>query len=103
MIESYEPFCLASPHFFEPPERLDDRDSQFEASTRPVPPGWVRLGRQSWLVMRPENAPMPTQGWKVHASASLAQADRVLTLIWDFCVAHTIAFKFQRSRAALHA
>lgn len=103
MLESYEPFCLADPVFFDTPDRLDDRDTRFAAADRPAPPGWSRTERDSWVVLLPTDRPLPEQGWKVHVSVTLDAADKTVDAVVEFCLRHRVAVKFLRSRAASHA
>jgi hypothetical protein len=95
------PFCLADPVFFEPPERLPDDADRFPAARRPAPAGWLRNQHGLWVGWRPAGALLPAQGWKIHVSATLPDAERVLGLVWEYCVAHRVAFKVLRSRAAV--
>jgi tRNA A-37 threonylcarbamoyl transferase component Bud32 len=44
---------------------------------------------------------MPSQGWKIHVSATLDNCDEILEQVWDYCIPLGLPFKFQRNRAAL--
>src|SRR5262245_37901986 len=44
---------------------------------------------------------MPAQGWKVHVSTTMDEAEDVLAAVWDFCVDRRVAFKFLRDRNAI--
>ena len=101
MDRGYEAFCLVDPHFYDNPivARWDDVD--FPVAGLPVPAGWRRLELEDWLVYTPEGISLPTQGWKIHASASLDNAAEILDVIWDYCTSRGIAFKFVRSRQLL--
>ena len=63
--------------------------------------GAVQNAIQQWgkvtLVYRPSDLSMPLQGWKIHASACLDNADRILAGVWDYCIPRGIPFKFVRS------
>jgi tRNA A-37 threonylcarbamoyl transferase component Bud32 len=54
-----------------------------------------------WLMLAPEGVRLPSQGWKIHASACLDNAERIVEVIWEYCVRERIAFKFIRSRQLL--
>ncbi|MBG6135218.1 hypothetical protein IW245_001412 [Longispora fulva] len=75
----------------------------FATADRPLPAGWSRAEQDDWLVFRRPDAALPPQGWKIHASATRDNADRILDAVWDYCVPRGIGFKFLRSRAALTA
>lgn len=99
--EGYEAYCLADPVFYESPLVARGDDVDFDVAREPVPEGWERTEFDDWLVYWPVGASVPPQGWKVHASASLAAAEEVLTTVWDYCIANRIHFKFVRSRQLL--
>lgn len=91
----YEAFCLANPYFYDLPGTQDSDQSQsFGVTARPLPTGWQRDRLGVWLAVRPRNAGLPEQGWKVHVSACLHNAEEVLSRIWDYCVDRRVAFKF---------
>lgn len=97
----YEIYSLVDPHFYESPARITQPDLEFRAHERPVPDGWQSSDFESWLLLQPAAAGMPVQGWKIHVSACLDNADEILELVWDYCVTNLIPFKYQRNRAAL--
>ncbi len=66
-----------------------------------MPGGWAASELDDWLVHRPIDAKIPAQGWKVHVSACLDNAERVLAAVADYCRNGRIAFKFRRSLGAL--
>ncbi|MDW6063197.1 class III lanthionine synthetase LanKC [Streptomyces sp. FXJ1.4098] len=44
----------------------------------------------------------PNQGWKVHVSACLDNAEKTAAKVWDYCVPREIPFKFVPTAHALH-
>ncbi len=94
-------YCQADPAFFEPPWHLPDEDSFFGASRRELPTGWSWRRNGLWMVAEPGGVDLPTQGWKIHVSATDADADVVCDLVMDFCLARGLMFKFLRSKAAM--
>lgn len=90
----YAEFCLADSDFYDSPvrNRGDDRDLQLE-----LPEGWLCSEIDDCLACRPAELEMPSQGWKIHASATLDNAARVLRAVRDTCVARQVPFKFVRS------
>ncbi|MGH3428135.1 MAG: class III lanthionine synthetase LanKC, partial [Mycobacteriales bacterium] len=52
---------------------------------------------EDWHVRRPIDVELPAQGWKVHVSACLDNAEGVLAVAADYCVNRRIVFKFLRS------
>ena len=47
----------------------------------------------------PHDPGLPLQGWKIHVSSCLADAERALGAVWDYCVPRGLAFKFLRSES----
>jgi hypothetical protein len=101
MDDGYEVYCIADPLFYDSISG-HNRIESFEAARRPVPHGWERRFLGNWVVMNPVGATVPPQGWKVHASACLDNADRILETVWSYCVPRGITFKFLASRSIVH-
>ncbi|MFG1806322.1 class III lanthionine synthetase LanKC [Streptomyces sp. NPDC049040] len=114
MDNRYEIFCLADRYFYESLDRLpfavrDDSGSasgtaaeplveNFETAQRDVPQGWQMVRTGDWLHLDPTpgsgRGSRPRQGWKIHVSAALGNADKVAAKVWDHCVPRGIPFKF---------
>lgn len=101
MERGYEGFCLVDPTFFDSPMLARDDDVDFAIAERPVPAGWQRTEFEDWLVYSPRHVALPDQGWKIHASATVADAERTLETVWEYCLGRGIAFKFVRSAQLL--
>lgn len=112
MDKRYEVYALADRYFYETPDRLT-RGGQgsaadlYETAGRPVPEGWEAARIGDWLTMTPlgtdgEPLPGPAQGWKIHASATRANAEKVAGIVWDYCVERRIPFKFVPGPHLLH-
>jgi tRNA A-37 threonylcarbamoyl transferase component Bud32 len=97
MKTGYEVYCLADPAFYDSPTEAANEDADFELARGPVPEGWTRSHLDDWIVYRPDQSILPTQGWKIHASACLDNAERILEVVWGYCVPKGITFKFIRS------
>ncbi|MBO8196864.1 class III lanthionine synthetase LanKC [Streptomyces smyrnaeus] len=125
MDKRYEIFCLADRYFYDTPDRLSDSISstpadeaaqhdeatwpentvdsgEFPVARRPVPAGWRQTRSGDWLELRPLTGEFPLQGWKIHASATLDNADEIGTAVWDHCVPRRIPFKFVPHRTQLY-
>jgi serine/threonine protein kinase len=99
----YDAYCRADRVFYESLDRLDDTATRFSATGRTVPAGWERHERSVWIALRPTGMRMPQQGWKIHVSSVLGTADEVVDIVWNYCVARSLPFKFLRSRDAVLA
>ncbi|WP_330177227.1 class III lanthionine synthetase LanKC [Streptomyces sp. NBC_01498] len=119
MNKGYAVFCDADRHFYDSPHRLSPAADttasatstgtaargtadEYEAARRPVPEGWQRHRSGDWLAFRPVEHELPAQGWKIHVSACLDNAESILARTIEYCVARRIAFKFVPSRYLLH-
>lgn len=99
--ELYERFLVADPTFYDvPAAAADPADGLLATIGRTVPDGWTTTDNGVWLGVHPVGIELPEQGWKIHVSATLDNGRRVLTTVWDHCVANGLAFKFLDSAAA---
>lgn len=101
MDKGYEAFCLSSRYFYDSPSLARDDDVDYAIADLPIPDGWERDDLEDWLVHTPVDARFPLQGWKLHVSASLTDAEKILQIVWDYCIPRDIAFKFVRSAQLL--
>jgi serine/threonine protein kinase len=104
MDQDYQPFCMADPSFYDAMHSTETAGESFATAARALPEGWTISAKDDWLVVNPPvRQDIPLQGWKIHASATQDNADRVLDVVWDYCLARGISFKFLRSSSALLA
>ena len=101
MDDGYEVYCIADPLFYDSMIG-PNRSESFDAAQRPVPEGWERHTADNWVIMKPVGASVPQQGWKIHASACLDNAERILEIVWAYCIPRRIHFKFLASRNVVH-
>ncbi|WP_432197358.1 class III lanthionine synthetase LanKC [Streptomyces sp. bgisy027] len=103
MDKRYEVYALADRHFYETPDRLSAQGQGaaplYGAARLAAPAGWKSARIGDWLTLAPlgpDGTPLPdrAQGWKIHVSATLANAERIAGIVWDYCVPRGIAFKF---------
>ncbi|MGW6731214.1 class III lanthionine synthetase LanKC [Streptomyces sp. NPDC055013] len=111
MDKRYEVYALADRHFYETPDRLSAGTQgaarAYGAARDEVPDGWTAARIGDWLTLTPlgpDGAPLPgpAQGWKIHASATLANAEQIARIVWDYCVPRGIPFKFVPGPQLLH-
>ena len=98
MDDAYEMYCLTDPLFYDSFVQKDAADRDFPIAQGEVPEGWERGSSGDWLMYVPRDAVIPAQGWKIHASACMDNAAEVLDVIWEFCIARRLPFKFIRSQ-----
>lgn len=106
MNKGYAVFCDADRQFYDAPHRMPasskGRSAPYETLSRELPEGWQRHRSGDWLAFRPLDGELPSQGWKIHVSACLDNAERVLAKVWEYCVPRSIAFKCMPTRYLLH-
>nr|MDT0657550.1 class III lanthionine synthetase LanKC [Micromonospora sp. DSM 115978] len=96
MDERYDTYCAVDPLFYDSVASASTRTTEFGPAARPVPPGWRREPSDDWFIYGPDGASLPQQGWKVHVSACLDNAERILAAVWDYCIPRGLPFKFLR-------
>ncbi|WP_307854686.1 class III lanthionine synthetase LanKC [Micromonospora sp. C31] len=100
MDERYDSYCAADRLFYDSLGRAVEQPT-FAAAQRPAPEGWRSEPLDDWLIYAPEGGKLPQQGWKIHVSATLDNAERVLDAVWDYCVPRGLSFKFLRGPRTL--
>lgn len=100
MDERYDSYCAADRLFYDSLGSAVEQPT-FAAAQRPVPDGWRSEPLNDWLIYAPEGGTLPQQGWKIHVSVTLDNAERVLDTIWDYCVPRGLSFKFLRGPRTL--
>lgn len=96
----YLEFCLTAGHFYEKPP-AESSENDFSLVHGDLPEGWERSLGSEWAVFTPPDPGIPEQGWKVHVSATLDNAEELLRTVFDYCVERRIMFKFIRSLRVL--
>ncbi|MEU1900364.1 class III lanthionine synthetase LanKC [Nocardiopsis dassonvillei] len=110
MLDLVEMYTLADPLFFEEPSRLTDDSpnalvapADLSVTRLDPPPGWRRERDGLWHVVSPEAPDLPEQGWKIHVSATVDNADAICREVWDHCTEHGLVFKYLLNRNILVA
>ncbi|MFI6789230.1 class III lanthionine synthetase LanKC [Nonomuraea sp. NPDC050383] len=99
-MDQYELYCLADSRFYDTLGHTDAEEAGFSLLRRPLPEGWVHMVTGTWCYYAATGQPpLPRQGWKIHVSARLDDAERAIAAVWDYCVPRGMAFKFLRGPA----
>jgi serine/threonine protein kinase len=96
-------FAAADPDYYEPIEAGPDDDPY--VPSRP-PAGWTRHDSGVWTMWLPPAGEVADQGWKVHVSSSMSNAQRVLDTVSGICAELAVPFKHlagERVFLSLHA
>ena len=98
MDDAYEMYCLTDKIFYDSFVLKATADHDFALAQGPVPESWQRIPSGDWMMYVPRDPVLPAQGWKIHVSACMDNAEDVLGSVWEYCIATGIPFKFIRSR-----
>jgi predicted Ser/Thr protein kinase len=98
--KQYEQFCIADPVFYDHPRNRSRQDG-FPITSRPLPSDWRREHLGDWVVALPPDNSIPKQGWKIHVSATLENANDTITRSWEYCTSRAICFKFLPSKISV--
>ncbi|MCO5973033.1 class III lanthionine synthetase LanKC [Actinoallomurus soli] len=94
-------FLIADQDHYEPWDTADP-GPRYDAG--PMPDGWTRQDSGAWTHWGPAGLLLPDQGWKIHVSSSLANAQSVLTVVATACAEAGVPFKHLAGREMfLHA
>jgi tRNA A-37 threonylcarbamoyl transferase component Bud32 len=97
----YEAFCFADPLFFDEQRESGVSEDEFAADLPEPAAGWTSGVRGVWRMLHPDARNLPAQGWKIHVSAGLDNAQRVLRKVHVYCVEHRVSYKHLRSASVL--
>lgn len=89
-------FAQNEGEFFDYPPIRDS--GRFRLSDSDVPDGWERSTTEFWVQLAPKAAELPDQGWKIHVSATLDDAEKVIEIVAEYCLVKRLSFKFLPSR-----
>lgn len=81
----YLEYCLADPDFYDSLQGWDDSATRFALADE-QPPGWGKYQEQLWVSFAPNGVLPREQGWKVHVSATPANAEYVLSVVAGHCL-----------------
>jgi serine/threonine protein kinase len=102
LVEDRFFYLHADQEYFEPLERYGARVDDFLNPVRRLLPSSWRIGRKGiWFNCSPPDLELRPQGWKIHLSATPANAPAVLTLAARLLVREGVAFKFAADKMIL--
>lgn len=96
----YFEYCFADRLFYDEPNKWAATQSSYTQAESTAPKGW-RTGRKGpWFNYICTDTKTPSQGWKIHISATRESAQQVLDITSEYCTERGISFKFLVSEAA---
>ncbi|MGI5230210.1 class III lanthionine synthetase LanKC [Actinoallomurus sp. CA-142502] len=88
-------FLVADPDYYEPWDTADP-GPRYDAGV--MPGDWKRRDSGAWTHWGPAGLVLPDQGWKVHVSSSLVNAQPVLAVVATACAEAGVPFKHLAGR-----
>jgi hypothetical protein len=88
-------FLIADQDYYEPWDTVDP-GPRYDAGLMPA--GWTRRDSGAWTHWGPAGLILPDQGWKVHVSSSLPNAQSVLAVVSTACAELGVPFKHLAGR-----
>ena len=97
---------MADPEFYETIDHYQAQEDEFLNLVKQLVPSDWQFGRNNgiWFgCMAPEaiRTQLPLQGWKIHVSSSIAQANDVLRAVVPILASHNTDFKFALDQTVL--
>lgn len=93
-MHSAAPYLYPGDIFFRP--RRAPETQPFRCQ---VPSGWSTRGGREWTEYQPQDRDTPSQGWKIHVSAEIGEAEDVLNRVATIAIRHRVVFKHLSDRA----
>jgi hypothetical protein len=90
-MEDYFWYCQHGLDFYEHPGLSGA--SAHALVERREPDGWEVRNDHTWTFFSPVVVNLPEQGWKVHVSATLADADDTIDIVAKYCFTRLVPFK----------
>ncbi len=92
--------CPPGTPFYDRPAAVTGEEVFPLAAAEP-PADWTRSTMGEWTALTPPDPRLPTQGWKIHVSATADNAPGVLDAVRDYCFRRSLLFKFLTSPGML--
>ncbi|WP_307251157.1 class III lanthionine synthetase LanKC [Kineosporia succinea] len=99
----YVEFIQADPFFYDRlrTDRTHPATTDYRIAQNVDWAGWEQNTRDGWHGVFPRDLELPEQGWKVHVSATLENAQCVLDLVSGHCGRQRVPFKYRATRTDL--
>ncbi|MHC1481701.1 class III lanthionine synthetase LanKC [Frateuria aurantia] len=102
LIQEKTSYLLADREFYEPLSIYKEKTSDYiEPIKRHIPYDWSLTRSTVWIYCSPVKPTMPTQGWKIHISATPAHAAAILVTAAQILCKTATPFKFIADRPLL--
>lgn len=94
-------YILSSQDYYEPLNQCSSGEEYRRVARDHVPDNWSVHRENLWFAVRPSNVSPPSQGFKIHVSATPLNALHILDLALPICIKHQTTLKFVASHRIL--
>ncbi|TSD49811.1 protein kinase [Rhodococcus sp. KBS0724] len=106
MDVKYIEYTMADRRFYDrlrqdPTQRRGPDNRRYELSGNTLDTGWTSMESHGWQHHQAPSAKLPEQGWKIHCSATMQNAQSILDITSAYCIERECSFKFLPDSAAL--
>ena len=92
----YLEFCQDGSPFYVP-----SKSAAIDPYKVDIPKEWSKHIHGPWTSLTSPNTELPIQGWKIHVTATLDNAQSILDAVCSYCFEHGLTFKYLSSSKAL--
>lgn len=93
-MNNFELLMMASPDFFESLAQLEKNETYKNILMSFLPEDWLVKNFDIWCLAQPSLEALAPQGFKIHVSATRANAEELLRIVIPQCVKRGFPFKF---------
>ena len=85
----YLEFCQDGSPFYVP-----SKSAAIDPYKVDIPKEWSKHIHGPWTSLTSPNTELPIQGWKIHVTATLDNAQSILDAVCSYCFEHGLTFKY---------
>lgn len=106
MDVKYIEYTMADRRFYDrlrqdPTQRRGPDNRRYVLPQNTMDTDWVSLESHGWQHYQPPKVKLPEQGWKIHCSATMENAQSILDIAAPYCIDREYSFKFLPDSTAL--
>lgn len=93
----YGAISAESPFFLDGHKKMQDEKQNVWCSESQIPSSWSVVHSIPWTYISPVKRRLRIAGWKIHLSATMENAEKILLSAIQSCVSREVIFKYLRS------
>lgn len=87
-------YLIVSPDYYEPIDQYTPNSKFKSIVESELPSHWRTVRSGVWHQVLPPRMSHPVQGWKIHVSATISDAEEILKRVSQVCAPLDVSFKF---------